>query len=165
MGSRVLLFTALGCLWQLVNGENSQNLIPLHAGLQKKLFLTCFLAQFCCFLDYPSANPFISHLGNFSSCWLAAPGVTAHLVKKKLLLQLSQREKRVCLIKPSKQEATEMVHSPPSPSHQPLPFAVTKKIWNISVMWEEWTNDSQSERKSSTCFYLSLFRSFPLVIK
>lgn len=122
---RVLVFTALGCLWQLMNGEKvSQNLIPLYAGLQKKLYLTCFLAQFSCFLDYPSDQPFRKFLVMLASCtWCPS----SFGKEETVFLQLSQRQKRVCLIKSGKPEAGEMVHSPPSPSLQPLPLAVTKK--------------------------------------
>lgn len=76
-----LLFTALGCFQQLMNGERVfQNLSPLHVILQKSHLPLAF--------QHNSAASLITHqisnLANFMSCWPAASGITAHLVKNKL---------------------------------------------------------------------------------
>lgn len=105
MGSSVLLFTALGCLWKLMNAEGvSQILIPLHVVPQKKPSPTRFPAQFCSFLDNLSDQPFSTFLVVLASCsWYHS----SFGKEETVLLQLSQRKET--LKKPIRQEASEMV--------------------------------------------------------
>lgn len=82
---------------------------------------TCSPAQSSSFLDYPSNQSFSKFHVMLTSCiWHHS----SFGKKETVLLKLSQRQ-NIWLIKPSKPDTINMVHSPSSSSLQPLPLAVT----------------------------------------